>query len=52
MALSWVDKAKYYSYLVARPPPTPSRYKAKLPVEQSFANEDQTDFAIQTPQGL
>ena len=51
MALSWKDKAKYYSYLVARPPPTSLHYIADESIEQKTSEKDETDISIQIQQG-
>ena len=51
MALSWKDKAKYYSYLIARPPPTSSQYIVDESIGQKPSVKDETDISIQIQQG-
>ena len=51
MALSWKDKAKYYSYLIARPPPTSLRNIVDEFIEQKPSEKDETDISIQIQQG-
>ena len=51
MTLSWKDKAKYYSYLIARPPPSTLGYIVDESIEQKPSEKDETDISIQIQQG-
>ena len=51
MALSWKDKAKYYSYLIARPPPTSLHHIVDESKEQKTSEKDETDISIKIHQG-
>ena len=51
MTLSWKDKAKYYSYLIARPPPSSLGYIVDESIEQKPSEKDETDISIQMQQG-
>ena len=51
MTLSWKDKAKYYSYLIARPPPSSLGYIVDESIEQKPSEKDETDISIQIQQG-
>ena len=51
MTTTLLEKVKYYSYLVARPPP-PAQYCVTTGrVDTAHLDEDQTDSAILTPLG-
>jgi len=50
MTLSWKDKAKYYSYLIARPPPSTLGYIVDESIEQKPSEKDETDISIQIQQ--
>ena len=52
MALSWVEKARYYSYLVARPPSTPKRHVNEELVVNEPSDRDDIDFSTQASLGL
>ena len=52
MELSWIEKAKYYSYLVARPPPTSTSHINEELVVQKPSDGDDVDFSTQASQGL
>ena len=52
MELSWIEKARYYSYLVARPPSTPKRHVNEELVVNEPSDRDDIDFSSQASLGL
>ena len=52
MELTWIEKAKYYSYLVARPPSIPTRQIKDEHVVQKPSDRDDIDFSTQVSLGL
>ena len=47
----FVEKAKYYSYLIARPPASSKYYIEVDRFDETFVGEDQIDVSISRPSG-
>ena len=52
MELSWREKARYYSYLVARPPSIPTRHIKEEQDAQKPLDRDDIDFSTHVSLGL